>query len=87
MILLLQFFALAAKKLQLDCIKKHLHKTAVKLKDCIVQLRDDANVWRKMAIISKSWKIDSTTASRSLMDKMRSLYSGQKGKSKPQMVV
>ena len=87
MILQLQFFALAAKKLQLNCIEKHLHKTAVKLKDCIVQLRDDANVWRKMAIISKLWKIDSTTASRSLMDKMRSLYSGQKGKSKPQMVV
>ena len=87
MILLLQLFVLTAKKLQLNCIKKHLSKTAVKLKDCKVQLRDDANVWRKMAIISKSWKIDCTTASRSLMDRMRSLYSGHKGKSKLQMVV
>ena len=73
MILLLQFFALAAKKLQLNCIKKHLHKTAVKLKDCIVQLRDDANVWRKIAIISKSWETDSTTAPHSLTDRMRCL--------------
>ena len=87
MILLLQFFVLAAEKLQLNRIKKHLHKTAVKLKDSMVQLRDEANVWRKMAIISKSWKIDCTTASRSLMDRMHSLYSGQKGKSKLQMVV
>ena len=82
MILLLQFFALTAKKLQLNYIKKHLSKTAVKLKDCLVQLRDDANVWRKMAVISKSWETDCTTASRSSMDRMRSLYSGQKKKIK-----
>ena len=75
------------KKLQLNRIKKHLSKTAVKLKDCIVQPRDDANVWRKMAIVSKSWEIDCTTASRFLMDRMHSLYSGQKGKSKLQIVV
>ena len=83
----MQSFALTAKKLQLNCIKKHLSKTAVKLKDCIVQLRDDANVWRKMAIISKSWETHCTTASRSLMERMRSLYNGQKGKSKLQMLV
>ena len=87
MILLLQLFALTTKKLQLNYIKKHLSKTAVKMKDCIVQLWDEANVWRKMAIVSKSWEIDCTTASRCLMDRMRSLYSGQKGKSKLQMVV
>ena len=87
MTLLLQSFALTAKKLQLNCIKKHLSKTAVKLKDCIVQLGDDVNVWRKKAVISKSWETDCTTASRSLMDRIRSLCSGLKGKSKLQMVV
>ena len=78
MILLLQFFALAAKKLQLNCIKKHLCKTAVKLNDCIVHLRDDANVWRKMEIISKSWETDCTTASRFLTDRMRSLFTADR---------
>ena len=45
------------KKLQLNCFKKHL-KAPVKLKNRIVQLGDDANIGRKMAIISKSREID-----------------------------
>ena len=44
LIVLLQVFVLTAKKLQLNCIKKHLGETAVKLTDRIVQLRDNANV-------------------------------------------
>ena len=46
------------EKLQLNCFKKHLFETTVKLEDGIVQLRGDANIWRKMAIISKLREID-----------------------------
>ena len=46
------------KKLQLNCFKKNLRKTPVKLKDRIVQLEGDANICRKIAIISKSTEID-----------------------------
>ena len=46
------------KKQQLNCFKKHLRKTPDKMKDRIVQLGDDANIWRKMGVISKSREID-----------------------------
>ena len=36
------------KKLQLNCFKKHLRKTPVKLKDCIVQLGDDAKEFESL---------------------------------------
>ena len=74
------------KKLQLNCFKKHLGKKPVKLKDRIVQLGDDANICRKMAITSKSMEIDCnniiinhelTTTLYCLIERM---YSGHKGK-------
>ena len=46
------------KNLQLNCFKKLLRITPVELKDCIVQLGDDANIWRKMVIIPRSREID-----------------------------
>ena len=75
------------KKLQLNCFKKHLRKTPIKLKDNIVQVRDDANIWKKVTIISKSRKIycNKIISNQELTigwDKMRSLYSGHKGNSK-----
>ena len=73
------------KQLQVNCYKKHFWKTPVKLRDCILWFKDDANIWRKMAIISKLWEADcSKTISsheliitpRCLMDATRSMCSG-----------
>ena len=53
-------FTQTVKKLQLNCFKKQLCKLPDKLKGRIAQLGDDANIWRKMAVISKSREIDCT---------------------------
>lgn len=75
------------KRLQLNFFQKYLRKTLVKLRDHIVQLGDDANFWRKVAIISKSREIDCnkivrnyevTITPRCLTDRMRFFSSGHK---------
>ena len=79
------------KKLQLNCFNKNFRKTPAKLKDPVVQLGGDANIWRKMAIISKSREIDCNKIISNheliitppcLMDRKRSFYGGHKGESK-----
>lgn len=64
----------------------------IKFEDHIVPFGDDANIWRKMAFISKSIEIygnkiisnhEIIITQHCLMHRIRSLYSERKGKLKP----
>ena len=73
------------KKVMLKTFKKEGRTNKVKLKECEIQLGNDANLWRKIAIISASREIDYNNSigkhelsvtPLSLMDAKRNLHGG-----------
>ena len=79
------------KKLLLNTLKKASKTNHIKLKDREIRLGDDANIWRKIAIVSNSRDIDYndiignyelSVTPQSLMDAKRNLHDGGQGKSK-----
>ena len=78
------------KKLQLKVCKTAAKKNKVNMPDRVLQLSDEANFWRKIAIISSSRAFDLeiighyelSVVPYSLMDKRRNLHSGHQAQSK-----
>ena len=72
------------KKVMIKTFKRGRSKKRIQLQDRVIQLPDDANLWRKIALIPSSREFDYDNIighSRNLMTRDRAIYNGGHNKS------